>query len=146
MALKAIIFVLPSLILWEIWKARNKHFYERVSPSSNNIIVAIMSHIKNLFLLCKLQASILEERSFLEQTFQYRVHPPPHKRISLVSWSVPQQGCYKTYTNGFALGTPGASSCAFVIRGDSGNLVYAECSFLGQSVALYATIQGILVQ
>lgn len=69
---------------------------------------------------------------------QYLTEYKPRLHHCVVKWERPTKGRVKINTDGASHGNPGMSICGFCLRGDNGDLIYAQAGQLGESTSIMA--------
>ncbi|CAI9115578.1 OLC1v1016508C1 [Oldenlandia corymbosa var. corymbosa] len=140
-AIRNIKKVLPSFIVWELWKARNKFLFEEVDSTVPSIIRAVKEQLDDMMLVHMLEARNVIERDFLQRNFPKTTFGLKRKRVRAVS--LERQHKYVLNTDGsFKLLSVGYG---FVIQGEKGFFVYDEAGFLGRADSLQVEVYGLLI-
>ncbi|CAI9102756.1 OLC1v1001076C1 [Oldenlandia corymbosa var. corymbosa] len=132
--------VLPSFIVWELWKARNKFFFGNVDSTFSGVIKAIKEHLHGMMLVHRLKARNVVERESLQLIFPNTPFSLKQKKVRKVSWQ--QQHKHVLNTDGSS--NSQAAGYGFVIRGEKGFFLYGEVGFLGSGDSLQAEVYGLL--
>ncbi|CAI9112836.1 OLC1v1013330C1 [Oldenlandia corymbosa var. corymbosa] len=132
--------VLPSFIVWELWKARNKFFFENVDSNFSGVIKAVKEHLHGMMLVHRLKARNVVERESLQLIFPNTPFSLKQKKVRKVSWQ--RQRKHVLNTDGSS--NSQAAGYGFVIRGEKGFFLYEEAGFLGSGDSLQAEVYGLL--
>lgn len=138
--LEVVYKIIPTIIMWNIWKRRNtiKHGgnvrYEELVWQCQEVIRKL---IKKLYPWIK-----MGEESWPEIVSRLRRYKPRLHYCS-VMWIFPEKNRFKCNTDGASRGNPGMSTCAFCIRDDKGDLVYAKAKGLGVTSNTQAEMEAI---
>ncbi|CAI9112586.1 OLC1v1013053C1 [Oldenlandia corymbosa var. corymbosa] len=134
--------LMPTIIIWETWKARNKVIFEGSIIETSNLIFAIKTHVGDLLRVHDLKVATLAEKSFFEEFFGATLKKKPRPLVKEVRWIPPPSNSYVLNTDGSsALGEGGYG---FVIRGKEGTFIYSESGYLGGGNSYMAEIAGAL--
>ena len=101
---QAIYHILPSLICWHLWKARNRAVFEGIQPQSSSICQAIFRETKVL-LEGQLKERV-EAQSFL-QLCEWASQSRGSFGFKLVCWKPAIEGEFTLNTDGCSKGNPG---------------------------------------
>ncbi|CAI9102639.1 OLC1v1000938C1 [Oldenlandia corymbosa var. corymbosa] len=132
--------VLPSFIVWELWKVRNKFFFENVDSTFSGVVKAVKEHLHGMMLVHRLKARNVVERESLQLIFPNTPFCLKQKKVRKVSWQ--QQRKHVLNTDGSS--NSQAAGYGFVIRGEKGFFLYGEAGFLGSGDSLQAEVYGLL--
>ncbi|XP_070005263.1 uncharacterized protein [Nicotiana sylvestris] len=125
--IKPIMQVLPSWIVWELWKRRNSLNYGKV-VSISRVIYQVST---------TLQALVQERKPGLQVPHKWQdlitmlEHYTPSLKFEKVIWEFPLEGWIKVNTDGSSRGNPGRSTIGYCLRDESGDVRYA----LGRVIA-----------
>ncbi|XP_071906092.1 uncharacterized protein [Coffea arabica] len=120
--------VIPLLICWHIWKARNGVKYEGKTVGGLQVCRYIFSDLLEMFRVQFLECRV----STLSWLHFYLEISSWNRAVShmLVKWVRPSHGALKLNTDGCSKGNPGVSGGGGVLREASGRLVMAfSCNF-----------------
>ncbi|KAF3641089.1 hypothetical protein FXO38_21510 [Capsicum annuum] len=116
-------FAIPSMILWELWRRRNRKKHEDKETTGLRIIYNVTRNVRMLLKVRKPQMEfptewphIIAELSKL----QTRV-----KAITVL-WKTPEEGWVKYNTNGAVREEKGGSFYVFCLRNEDGNVLFAK--------------------
>ncbi|CAI9109110.1 OLC1v1008865C1 [Oldenlandia corymbosa var. corymbosa] len=134
--------LLPSLILWEIWKCRNKAIFEAVHPNVTRVINAMKDQVRCLMILHDLKLRSEREKMFFSNEFQVEFRKYMWTRVFRVAWNRPPANCFVLNSDGSSCLT--GAGYGFVIRGQGGSFLVGECRYLGKGDSFLAEILGVL--
>lgn len=123
--------LLPALILWEIWCARNKSRFEDVNMSSNAIIHKVLSQASNIAISFSLSFTRSQDNNYLMDIFHLAPKPFLIPKIRMVLWVPPNVDEIKLNTDGVSRGNPGIASGGGVFRNHKGDFVLGFSHFYG---------------
>ncbi|XP_049381353.1 uncharacterized protein LOC125845907 [Solanum stenotomum] len=128
---------MPSFIIWELWKRRNKKKHEGKNISIPRVIHNVT---RNMFMLAKVRRPSMKSRgSWAEILKAMEDYRPRVKK-----WEYPQTGWIKYNTDGASKGNPGVSSYAFCLRNERGDIMYAEGACMENTTNTVAEAKAIL--
>ncbi|XP_027174512.1 uncharacterized protein LOC113774142 [Coffea eugenioides] len=133
-------FVLPSLICWHIWKARNKAYYEGVQMRLGRICHDILIDMKGVVEVQFNQR--LGVQTFL-QLYEGTAHPPPCYSVQLVGWRVTEEGTLTLNTDGCSKGNPGVSGGGGILRDSLGLPLFVFSTYFGETSSLRAEVLAL---
>ncbi|CAI9115377.1 OLC1v1016267C1 [Oldenlandia corymbosa var. corymbosa] len=140
--LKALIKIILSLILWEIWKMRNKMLFEGEKFNREKVILATKVHICNVLMTHDLQAQNVEERNWIENNFGFQLQKVRMKTCMAVRWKASKGSDYVFNIDGSLINSD--SGYGFCIRKRNGSSVYGESGYLGRGDSFDAEVYGVL--
>ncbi|WMV21906.1 hypothetical protein MTR67_015291 [Solanum verrucosum] len=122
--------ILPSIIIWQVWKARCKHRYEGIKMNFKSITYNINSQI--ITIAHKQFQSI---NPFMNWEKFYNIVEMARDKIShvLVLWLRPKLDLYKLNTDGCSKGNPGLSVGGGIIRDNQGRMKIAFAEAYGST-------------
>ncbi|CAI9102974.1 OLC1v1001377C1 [Oldenlandia corymbosa var. corymbosa] len=141
-SLKALIKIIPSFILWEIWKMRNKMLFDVEKFNREKVILATKVTIRNVFMTHDLKARNVEERNWIENNFGFQLQKVRMRTCMGVSWKASEGSDYVLNTNGSLINSD--SGYGFCIRKWNGSFVYGESGYLGGGDSFDAEVHGVL--
>ncbi|KAL3534524.1 hypothetical protein ACH5RR_002985 [Cinchona calisaya] len=114
--------LLPSLICYEIWKARCSSYFEGKTSSATTIIVAV----KSMLIFISLAFPILEDRGEdICILLDINLHISQEMRIvSLISWKAPPPTYVKLNIDGVSRGNPGLMAERGAVKNAVGTLLH----------------------
>ncbi|XP_071933175.1 uncharacterized protein [Coffea arabica] len=134
--------IIPSLICWNIWKARNKARFDDKVHSPTAICGFILDDIRHLFNL-----------KFLGYSWAFPSWPAFYASLvslrkpdlfRLVKWVRPIPGHLKLNTDGCSRGNLGRAGRGGVLRNSEGRLLFAFSTFLGHCTSIQAEVKALL--
>ncbi|XP_071921792.1 uncharacterized protein [Coffea arabica] len=134
-----ICLILPSLICWHIWKARNKAVFEGVPMASTKICQAIFSEIK---VIVEIQFKLKTGAKTFGQLYDWAQLPVCI--VQRVRWEVRGSGTLTLNVDGCAKGNPGVSGGGGVLRDATGLPLFAFSAFFGEITSLRAEVRALL--
>ena len=134
--------VLPSLICWNIWKARNRAVFDGIQPQGQGICNMVAQDVKAAF-----EIRFQKELGMLTfpQFYEKISYPSYVYNISVVRWKGGGQGVLTLNTDGCSKGNPGVCGGGGVVRDSNGHAVFAFSAFLGEGTSLRAEALAALV-
>ena len=136
--------LLPILICWELWKARNQAIFNSITVRLTHIcrqVVCLLSGIREAHPLA-LPNSENDAWSRLG-LLPSPVRPPPLKWISLV-WSLPSFPYSKLNVDGSSLGNPGHSGGGGIVRDHHGQVQGIFSTYYGYCTNMEAETRALL--
>ena len=137
------ISILPSLICWSLWKARNAQRYQG-SKHSSFYIISEMS----FDLLSFLSKNFPEMKNIKEESWPRLIQTLEAKhsrfRVKEVSWQFPTTS-FKLNTDGSSRGNPGPAAGGGVSRDCTGSVIFAFSEFFGTRTSLQAEFMAMLL-
>ncbi|KAH0663239.1 hypothetical protein KY284_028170 [Solanum tuberosum] len=121
--IKYIFQVVPSIIVWELWKRRNT-LKNGKKISSNKVIYQIM-HTLILFMKTRRRNCTYIPYKWtmvVEAIHNYN----PTVKVTRVIWGPPDTSWVKVNTDGASKGNPGRSSWGFCVRNNKGDVIQAQ--------------------
>lgn len=132
---------MPSFIIWELWRRRNRKKHEGKDTSVSRIIHNVTRHVQMLIQVRKPHLTCLdiwpEILNFLEKDV-------PKVKWTKVLWEFPPEGWIKYSTDGASRGNPGLSSYAYCLRDEKGDLLFAKCDIIDNTYNIVAEARAIL--
>nr|XP_016493380.1 PREDICTED: uncharacterized protein LOC107812734 [Nicotiana tabacum] len=112
---------LPSIILWELWKRRNRYKHGEV-VSISIVIYQVSSTFQALVKVRKPSLQNvphkLPDLLHILEVYTLRL------KVTLVLWDLPTQGWININTDGASRGKPSSNSIGFVLRDEEGDVSY----------------------
>ncbi|XP_027090440.2 uncharacterized protein [Coffea arabica] len=139
--LRYIFRFVPSLICWELWRARNSAVFEGRGAGCEGVVRKVLQHLGDLFhgQFPGVRVSFLSWREccdfLVRQQRQFAVVP--------VSWVAPGGGC-KINSDGCSKGNPGLSGGGGVLRDEQGNFLVGYSCFFGRLTSLHPELKALL--
>ncbi|CAI9094743.1 OLC1v1030530C1 [Oldenlandia corymbosa var. corymbosa] len=85
----------------------------------------------------------LEEHKEIEVLFKVKVLRPKRKTRKVLKWHSPEPGQVVLNMDGSALGQPGRAGWGYIVRGERGSIMFAECRYMGVATSYEAGLAGI---
>nr|XP_027109308.1 uncharacterized protein LOC113729183 [Coffea arabica] len=134
--------ILPSVVCWQIWKARNKAMFEGVQMRSTAICHAIFSeiqsiggvHFKHVFRVQSF-CQLYDWSNLFAGGFTFKV----------VRWEKKETGRLILNTNGCSKGNPGVGGGGGVLRDSTGLPLIAFLAYFGETTCLRAGARALLI-
>ncbi|XP_027150495.1 uncharacterized protein LOC113750754 [Coffea eugenioides] len=136
--------VLPSLICWGLWKARNMAMYEEITVSPAQVcrdvqdLLLSMSQVRPFVQVTRDDWELAHSGLILCMERTKSVLP------RWVAWSRPSAGYVKLNIDGSSLENPGHSGAGRVFRDSSGNILCGFSLFLGSRTNMEAEAMALL--
>nr|XP_027060692.1 uncharacterized protein LOC113687227 [Coffea arabica] len=136
--------VLPSLICWGLWKARNMAVFEGVVLTPPQVcwnvqtLLHHLSQIRPFSRVTRDDGELVHSGLFLRLTSLKRVAP------RWILWESPPEGFVKLNVDGSSLGNPGSSGAGGVFRDSGGNVLRGFSYFLGLRTNMEAEASALL--
>ncbi|KAG6469541.1 hypothetical protein ZIOFF_070470 [Zingiber officinale] len=136
--------IIPLLIFWFLWTARNDSKHRGLRPEGQKIIRQITQYLR-----VGMASGIIKPRHWrgdisAAQAMVIQVRIRTLHTISAVHWRRPDDGCFKLNTDGSSRGNPGESSYGAIVRDHSGQVVVARQGVLGEGSNIRAELMAIL--
>lgn len=116
-------YVIPSLVCWELWKARKIFRYEGCMPSVHAMKSAVLESIYQLSCAHKLPIDVAGFPSTFKQ--------PAVKCWTIVRWKQEGRAPVVLTIDGASRGNPGLSASGGILRFRDGTFIAGFCSFIG---------------
>ncbi|XP_071928018.1 uncharacterized protein [Coffea arabica] len=139
---KIICRILPSVICWQIWKARNKALFEGVQMQSSAIRQAIFSEIQSMVGIHFKQ--LIRLQSFC-QLYDWSKAPGGTVVYQGIRWETKETGRYTLNTDGCAKGNPGIGGGGGILRDSTGLPMIGFSAYLGETTCLRAEACALLI-
>ena len=133
---------IPSLIGWNIWKARNRARFDDKVYSPNAICGFILDDVRHLFSLKFPGYSSTSPTWLGFYTSLASFHKPESFR--LVKWLRPNPGESKLNTDGCSKGNPGRAGGGGVLCNSEGGILFALPTFFGHYTSIDAEAKALL--
>eukprot|EP00253_Pinus_taeda_P008734 PITA_08734 len=118
--------IMPSFIIWNVWKERNNRIFKNEKRSSQNLFERILKQIK--------------ETGLIPQGWDRKV-------ISRVSkqelWHPPPKGFLKFNIDGASKGNPGFAAYGGVLRDEHGEVLFIFYCHLGKAMNNMAELMAM---
>ncbi|KAG6467116.1 hypothetical protein ZIOFF_075057 [Zingiber officinale] len=136
--------IIPLLIFWFLWTARNDSKHRGLRPEGQKIIRQITQYLR-----VGMASGIIKPRHWrgdisAAQAMVIQVRIRTLHTISAVHWRRPDDGWFKLNTDGSSRGNPGESSYGAIVRDHSGQVVVARQGVLGEGSNIRAELMAIL--
>ncbi|XP_027076981.1 uncharacterized protein [Coffea arabica] len=134
--------ILPTIVCWQIWKARNKALFEDVHMRSPAICLAISLEIQTI-------VEIHFKQVFKAHSF-YHLYDWPYSShtyvtYKLVRWEPKETGRFTLNTDGCSKGNPGLGGGGGVLRDSHGIPLIGFSAYLGETTCLSAEARALLI-
>ncbi|XP_059289936.1 uncharacterized protein LOC132043485 [Lycium ferocissimum] len=133
---------LPTIICWEIWKARCTYRYEGIKYSQRRIIDQITYLAKGII---NLQFTSLKLESPWHNYCHMIENLKPKINIKCIKWIKPDSPFLKLNTDGCSKGNPGSSGGGGILRDENGHFLMAFSAYYGQCSNNIAETKAILM-
>ncbi|XP_071902759.1 uncharacterized protein [Coffea arabica] len=134
--------ILPSVVCWQIWKARNKAMFEDVQMRPLAICHAIFLEIQTM-------VGIHFKQMFRVQSFHhlYDWSCSSYTGViyKLVRWETKDSDRFILNTDGCSKGNPGVSGGGGVLRDSNGIPLIGFSTYLGETTSLCAEARALLI-
>ena len=139
--LKFVYRLLPMLVCWELWKARNTGVFEGRRAVSTEVVRQVFIQLCALF-HCRFPEI---DGYFGSWDVFHSALVGMRRRVSIiqVAWVAPTGG-YKLNSDGCSRGNPGISGGGCVVRDRDGKLIFGYSCFFGSLTSLHAELRAIL--
>nr|XP_027086510.1 uncharacterized protein LOC113708247 [Coffea arabica] len=134
--------VLPCIICWHIWLARNLAIFEGQLLHRQTICDRILADVVGLFSR-KFAGEFFGVGSWSTVLSIFSGWRPRYSH-RVVCWEFPVQGAFKLNTDGCSLGNPGVSGGGGVLRDSSGALLFGFSVPFGELTCLQAEIKALV--
>ncbi|XP_059067482.1 uncharacterized protein LOC131858301 [Cryptomeria japonica] len=129
-----LLYILPSLLIWEIWKERNHRIFQGKEMSLTSLCGKIENHLIEL-LNEVAQSKSLNKNVYMDWDWKIKLAlpnlliPPLFCKGPLmdqvnprlgVKWEVPEPGWFKVNFDGASAGNPGQSGIGCILRNSNG--------------------------
>ncbi|KAG6538552.1 hypothetical protein ZIOFF_003676 [Zingiber officinale] len=136
--------IIPLLIFWFLWTARNDSKHRGLRPEGQKIIRQITQYLR-----VGMASGIIKPRHWrgaisAAQAMVIQVRIRTLHTISVVHWRRPDDGWFKLNTDGSSRGNPGESAYGAIVRDHSGQVVVARQGVLGEGSNIRAELMAIL--
>ncbi|XP_071927455.1 uncharacterized protein [Coffea arabica] len=134
--------VLPCLVCWHIWKARNKAMFDDVQMRSIAICHAIFSEIQSM-------VGIYLKKPLRVPSFYHLYDWPNSSEVGftykLVRWETKESGRLTLNTDGCSKGNPGVGAGGGVLRESNGLPLIGFSAYFGETTCLLAEARALLI-
>nr|XP_027109299.1 uncharacterized protein LOC113729174 [Coffea arabica] len=134
--------VLPCIICWHIWLARNLAIFEGQLLRRQTICDRILADVVGLFSK-KFAGEFFGVGSWSTVLSIFSGWRPRYSH-RVVCWEFPVQGAFKLNTDGCSLGNPGVGGGGGVLRDSSGALLFGFSVPFGELTCLQAEIKALV--
>nr|XP_027071629.1 uncharacterized protein LOC113696407 [Coffea arabica] len=140
--MKLLYQILPSLICWHLWKARNVAVWE------GKVLSAIQVHGFILSDLCDILQMHFKDMGVGRYSW-HRLHISlmgwkKEMRVTLVRWLPPASTLLKLNTDGCSLGNPGRSGGGGILRDSAGFFRLGFAGYWGETTSLHSELKALL--
>ena len=157
--LSSIWLVAPSLIIWELWKERNRRIFRGEKESLRRCISRIINAIEETVSVSATRKQAMkipftrDDRQIQNTWPGIRFKSPSGALVTSrsktkekpVEWVTPQEGWIKVNFDGAAKGNPGVSGIGIVFKDDRGHLLLAGAKKLPYGTNNIAECQAALL-
>nr|XP_027064499.1 uncharacterized protein LOC113690699 [Coffea arabica] len=133
--------LLPSLICWEVWRARTNGFMQGGRVEGGVVITRVMHWLKELLHLQF--PSLPWAHATWVSLHDYLEMRPRRWLIWPVKWLPPPEG-YKLNTDGCSLGNPGRSGGGGLLRDCHGGFLFGFSCYFGITTSLHAELRALV--
>ncbi|XP_071925655.1 uncharacterized protein [Coffea arabica] len=134
--------VLPSVVCWHIWKARNKAMFDDVQMRLIAICHAIFSEIQSM-------VGIFFKKPLRVPSFYHLYDWPNSSEVrftyKLVRWETKESGRLTLNTDGCSKGNPGVGGGGGVLRDSNGLPLIGFSAYFGETTCLHAEARALLI-
>lgn len=138
---------LPPIIMWHLWKGRNKARFENVRMDYDEIIKNIKVYAHDSYTINKLCLEKGKCPDTIIYMLDLKYSMKKQSTTFMVRWLPPWNLWVKLNTDGASRGNPGKAGCRGVIRGNRGYFTGAFCHCLGIKTCMfdeaYAVLEGL---
>ncbi|PIM97453.1 hypothetical protein CDL12_30077 [Handroanthus impetiginosus] len=135
--------VIPILICWHIWEARNDAKYRYICFSARRIIFKVRQHIQHIILTNKLTFRHWRGDTAVAQALGQHIPLPPPRKSMAVWWSKPKPGEWKLNTDGAAKRSTCRAGAGGILHDHTGMSILAFTHYLGLGSSLEAELTAI---
>lgn len=137
-------WLMSSLVLlYHIWKARNKLKFENIRPSIAPIKHQCLSYISHLSKLCPGFIS-LPDSLFIYNLLSLNKSLRTSPKIHTILWHPPIFSWVKVNTDGLSKGNPGPASCGTIYRGPHETFLGCFAISIENQTSFYAEFYAII--
>lgn len=137
-------FMLPCLILWNIWKARNLFKFTEVPMTVNSILLSVKLDVSQMHKASDMVLSTEKVDPELLKWFDINPHVEKASTLIIVRWIAPPYNWVKLNCDGASKGNPGHSAAGGLIRNCDGNLICAYTTYYGVHTSIWAEAKAVL--
>lgn len=134
--------LLPVLIVWNLWKMRNKNLYEGIRADSESLIRLTYREACELLMARKLEVTSILESNWVFDRFNVRPTVRKRRAPLVLTWPISHQGGVVLHSDGSV--SPDGAGWSFVLRGGQGNFIFAATGSLGTTSSLEAEVLAML--
>ena len=146
--------ICPSIVIWEIWKERNRRIFQEKEMDVEELLLKIEASIVEV-LNSHLRKSVKEEGSFsswdslMKKNWSNLINPPlvylkkSKEARARCKWEPPPRGWFKINFDGVARGFPGVAGIGCIINNDSGKWVAKKASPIPPSSNNLAELEAL---
>jgi ribonuclease HI len=134
----------PSILVWEIWKERNRRTfqdlerpnYELINNIEDSIVETLNAYIRKVL---QEEGSFSVCDSFIKKNWYSLINPPliyaKKNKVAreTCSWTPPPLGWTKLNFDGASRGNPGPAGIGCIIHDDSGKWLAKRANYIGPS-------------
>ncbi|XP_027118292.2 uncharacterized protein [Coffea arabica] len=134
--------ILPSVVCWQIWKARNKAMFEGIQMRSSAICQAIFAEIRTMV---GIQFKKVIRLQSFSQLYDWKIPSGGRVAYKVIRWETKETGRYILNTDGCAKGNPRVGGGGGVLRDSTGLPLIAFSAYLGETTSLRAEARALLI-
>ncbi|XP_027081100.2 uncharacterized protein [Coffea arabica] len=134
--------IIPTIICWQIWKARNKAMFEGAQMRSSAICQAIFLEIQSMVGIHFKQA--IRSQSF-RQLYDLPNFTVGRVAFKVIRWESKESGRFILNTDGCSKGNPGLGGGGGVLRDSTGLPLFGFSAYFGQTTSLHAEVRALLI-
>lgn len=135
--------LIPTLVLWFIWAARNDARHRDIPMNKNKIIDKVRNYICDLFSQVPKRSVAWQGDDLVAKLWGIKLTKSKEKKTQKVVWAKPQLGYVKLNTDGCSKGNPGAAGGGGILRDHQGHCLWAFHLSLNPSTNVEAEILSI---
>lgn len=136
--------MLPPVILWNIWKVRNKHIFENVPMSAADILDCIKT---DTLLLYNATSQQLSTQNVTSELFTWLgLNPIVEKASSLfiIRWIAPPLNWVKLNSDWASRGNPRHARGGAIFGNHTWDLIIANANYYGVQTLVYVETRAVL--
>ncbi|XP_027152155.1 uncharacterized protein LOC113758673 [Coffea eugenioides] len=134
--------ILPGIVCWQIWKARNKAMFEGSQMRSSAICNAIFLEIQTIVRIHFKQ--VWRVQSFT-QLYDWSYSSTVTLTYKFVRWEKKEANGYTLNTDGCSKGNPGVGGGGGVLRDSNGIPLIGFSAYFGETTCLRAEARALLL-
>ena len=135
--------LIPLLIAWFAWKARNESKHRNKKISSHSIIVLTLRQLHLIHSSFKIPDKVWKGDASLAHMLGLQIHRVALKPLLLVYWHKPPVNWMKVNTNAAVHSLSSRAAVAGVLRCSNGRVINISQKFLGRRNSFEAELEAI---